>query len=64
MLTINDIQNAIYQEGSIAFLNKVHDALTQIGKHDPFSAHLAEQMQEVILWQEDFSQFQDADLVA
>ncbi len=51
-LTVEDIQEEIYKDGSIAFLRQVHDALTQIAKHDPLSAHLASELEEVILYQE------------
>jgi hypothetical protein len=56
VLSVEDIEAAIYQEGSIPLLNKVSDALIKIGKHDPLAAHLSEQIQEVILWQSDFSE--------
>lgn len=58
-LTVQDIQNAIYHDGSEAFLTKVRDALIQIGKHDPISGQLAEQIAEILLYQQDFSQCSD-----
>jgi hypothetical protein len=54
-MTIQEIQLQIYSVGSVAFLKQVDDALVQVGKHDPLSADLAEQLAELILWQEDFS---------
>jgi hypothetical protein len=51
-LTVEDIQQAIYDDGSIGFLRKVHDALVGVAKHDPLSAHLASELEEVILYQD------------
>ena len=54
-MTTQEIQLQIYSVGSVEFLKQVHDALVQLGKSDPLSADLAEQLEELILWQEDFS---------
>ena len=51
-MTTEQIQNQIYTVGSIAFLKQVHDALVTIAKHDPLSAHLAAELEELIIYQE------------
>ena len=50
-MTIEQIQAQIYEVGSIEFLKQVHDAFVQIAKHDPLSAHLAAELEELILYQ-------------
>lgn len=50
----SQIQGHIYEVGSIPLLKIVHDALVQIGKHDPLSEDLAEKLEDLILWQEEF----------
>lgn len=59
-MTIEDIQNAIYQEGSIAVLRKVHTALVNIAKDDPTVAFLADELEEVIIYQEPPSDIPEA----
>jgi hypothetical protein len=51
-MTIEDIQQAIYDDGSIGFLRKVHDALVGVAKHDPLSDHVASELEELIIYQE------------
>jgi hypothetical protein len=51
-MTTEQIQQQIYEVGSIAFLKQVHDALIQVAKHDPLSAHLANELEELIIFQD------------
>ena len=50
-MTIEQIQAQIYEVGSIEFLKQVHDALVEIAKRDPISAHLASELEELIFYQ-------------
>lgn len=58
---VRDFQNAIYQHGSKTILVMVRDALTEVGKHDPLSEQLAEQLSDMLLWQDDFSKYHEAE---